>query len=832
MMKSDAPNPAPTVNVPAKAASSVREASLSIIKENTPQCLRVRPQWVVWRYEKRKDKITKVPYDVRTGRRASSTDPATWTPFEEAVSRYARDDRYNGVGYVFSADDPFCGVDLDDCLDEKGQMSDWAEKIVTTFGSYTEISPSGQGLKLFIRASKPGADCRKPYHDGEVEIYDHERFFVVTGRRIETVSADVESRQAELEDLYHQIFVEPRTTPAPAVAPSTAAPIPVQSPQSLPLSDDDIIRLACRARKSGQKFTALWEGRWEDRCKSHSEADASLVFRIAFYTKDATQIDRLFRRSKLYRPKWDEKRGAKTYGQGIIDKALSKVTAQYRPGRRRQNAAATGTAQSGQTPETDDQANIALGQREPTSGRLVLSAKRTLPTAEAYVREFHSHADGRTLHNYVGLLMNWRDNHYTKVEDEAVKNQLQPWLHDAFQPVLNRQANAVELVPFHSNPITVKAALESIRTLVHLSELMTPPVWLGPAYGKPDAREVLPCRTVNLHIPTGLVFPATPSLFATNALEFDYNADAPAPEHWLVFLDQLWDGDEEALQLLQEWFGYCLTGNTSQQKMLMIIGPKRSGKGTVGRVLQRLVGVANVVGPTTRSLTGTFGLQPLIGKSLAIVSDARFSGEDIMIAVERLLCISGEDTLTIDRKHTGAVTMKLPTRFVFLTNELPRFADASSALAGRFLILRLTQSFYGREDPLLTGRLLAELPGILLWALQGWARLRERGRFIQPRSVEDAVRALEELSSPVGAFVRDQCVVAPGLRIEAAALYAAWKNYCIEMGREHAGTVQTFGRDLGTAVPGLRVTQPRTGDVNRPRWYEGIALASHAQKGS
>ena len=104
-------------------------------------------------------------------------------------------------------------------------------------------------------------------------------------------------------------------------------------------------------------------------------------------------------------------------------------------------------------------------------------------------------------------------------------------------------------------------------------------------------------------------------------------------------------------------------------------------------------------------------------------------GEGIATVVERLLTISGEDAVSIDRKYMSAVTMKLPTRFMFLTNEFPRFSDASGALAGRFVILRLIESFYGREHGL-TKRLLNELPGILNWAIEGWKRLHERGHFV------------------------------------------------------------------------------------------------------
>ena len=245
-----------------------------------------------------------------------------------------------------------------------------------------------------------------------------------------------------------------------------------------------------------------------------------------------------------------------------------------------------------------------------------------------------------------------------------------------------------------------------------------------------------------------------------------------------------------------------------------------SVKGTIARVLTRVIGAANVVGPTTSSLAGAFGLQPLIGKSLAIVSDARFTGENVATVVERLLCISGEDTLTIDRKYLGSVSMKLPTRFMFLTNELPRLNDASAALAKRFLILRLTRSFYGHEDVKLTEALLEELPGILNWAIEGWKRLRERGRFVQPSCVEDAVRELEDLASPVGAFVRECCEVRPGLRAWTDDLYKAWKAWCERDGRQIVSSKMSFGRDLAAAVPGIH----RRRGTDQAGFYEGIGL--------
>jgi len=470
--------------------------------------------------------------------------------------------------------------------------------------------------------------------------------------------------------------------------------------------------------------------------------------------------------------------------------------------------------------DLDAEGCVPLGQRDPQTGKLVLSPRRTLPTSDAYIRDFQLHPDGRTLHSYAGMLMAWQNNRYAEVEDNAVKKQLQTWLHDSLRYIFNRQTGELELVQYDSNPSTVNAALDSIRAFAHLPVTVTSPSWLDDGKDHPPANEILPCRSGLVHLPTMQQLLPTPLFFSVSALDFDLDPQAPEPMAWHGFLHQLFDGDLEALELLQEWFGYCLTGDTSQEKMMLIVGPRRSGKGTIARVLARLIGIGNVCGPTTSSLASHFGLQPLIGKTLAIVSDARFHGENIPIVVERLLCISGEDLATVDRKFLGSVTMKLPTRFMFLTNELPRLTDASGALAGRFVTLRLTESFYGKEDTGLTDRLLGELPGILNWAIEGWRRLHQRGHFLIPASVRDMVQEIEDLSSPVSAFVRDECVVGPGHRVVVDVLYDAWRRWCEQEGRQIVTTKQTFGRDLAAAVAG--VTR-RRGTAMQP-FYEGIAL--------
>jgi putative DNA primase/helicase len=275
--------------------------------------------------------------------------------------------------------------------------------------------------------------------------------------------------------------------------------------------------------------------------------------------------------------------------------------------------------------------------------------------------------------------------------------------------------------------------------------------------------------------------------------------------------------------------GYLLTPDTTHQKILMLIGPKRSGRGTIARVIRGLIGPENVANPTLSGLATNFGCAPLLGKPVAIVTDARLSGRtDVAQVVERLLSISGEDAQTIDRKHLPAVTVKLPTRFVLISNELPRLTDTSGALPSRLIILPMTGSFYGREDRTLTATLLGELPGILLWAIEGWRRLRERGAFAQPQAGKAMVGQMEDLASPVGAFLKDRCRVRPGAEVMALELYHAWTAWCRERGRPYPGDEQVFGRDLRTVLPGLKTPNRRQPDGTRKRFYKGIGLRKSA----
>jgi len=447
----------------------------------------------------------------------------------------------------------------------------------------------------------------------------------------------------------------------------------------------------------------------------------------------------------------------------------------------------------------------------------VFNPRDPLPIARAFVARRYQGDRGRTIHRHRAEFYAWTGTHYAEIAEAELRAGLYHFREGA------KRVADDQLKPFQPTSARVSDVLDALRAVAHLPDGTDTPAWLD-GRAAPPAGEVLACRNGLLHLPSRRMVAPTPAFFGLNAVEFDYDPSAPDPEAWLAFLDSLWRDDPESIDTLQEVLGYLLTPDTRHQKIFMLVGPKRSGKGTIARVLKALLGHANVAGPTLSGLGTNFGLAPLIGKPLALISDARLSGRaDQHVIAETLLSISGEDARTVDRKHRDCWTGTLPTRFMILTNELPRIADSSGALASRFIVLTLTRSFYGREDHSLTDRLLGELSGILNWAIEGWQRLQDCGRFQQPASSAEAIEELADLGSPIGAFLRERCTVAPGQCVQAQTLFDAWSTWCEAQGRGSAGTVQTFGRDLRAAVPGLKVSRPRE-TVDRTRVYEGVGL--------
>lgn len=422
--------------------------------------------------------------------------------------------------------------------------------------------------------------------------------------------------------------------------------------------------------------------------------------------------------------------------------------------------------------------------------------------------------------------MRWDTTHWSEFDSAHLRSEIYDALGEVDYKHPIREKGAIvgyEIRPWCPDKRKVANVLEAMQAVGYLSSEIDPPSWIGlHSAAETQATQMISCKNGLLDLSTRTIQDHTPTLFNVVSVPFDYQPNAPEPTAWLEFLASVWPDDPESIALLQEYIGYVLSGRTDMQKMLLLIGPTRSGKGTIARMFTELIGRGHVGGPTLASLGTNFGLSPLLGKPLAIISDARLGNAPSHTVVERLLSITGEDMLTVDRKFREPYSGKLPTRFVVLSNELPRFKDSSGAIANRLLILQMTNSFLGREDRTLDRRLRAELPGILAWALDGLDRLTRTGRFTVPDSSRDAANLMMDLASPMSAFVRECCVRSPGHAVLADHLYDTWKVWT-EANGHRAGSKSTFGRDLRAVVPELQLSQPTINGL-RVRRYDGIGI--------
>jgi primase-polymerase (primpol)-like protein len=271
----------------------------------------------------------------------------------DAAAETVRAEEAEGVGIVLG--EGLVGIDLDRCRDvQTGDIEPWASEIIHSLDSYTEVSPSGSGVHILVRGTLPPGGRRK----GNIEMYPDGRYFTVTGRHVEGAPTAIEERTTELAALHARTF-DDRRGRATAQQPASPALVGLKSAV---LNSQDAALLACaRAAKNGDQFARLWTGD-TSRYPSQSEADLALCSLLAFWCeRDEGRVDRLFRHSGLMRPKWDERRGERTYGERTLAVATTTCMETEEPN----------PPESDDAPEsegrdfTDDGLALALGDEWP-----------------------------------------------------------------------------------------------------------------------------------------------------------------------------------------------------------------------------------------------------------------------------------------------------------------------------------------------------------------------------------------------------------------------------------------------------------------------------------
>ena len=474
----------------------------------------------------------------------------------------------------------------------------------------------------------------------------------------------------------------------------------------------------------------------------------------------------------------------------------------------------------------------------PPAG-IVLTDKKAQTVAMAF-RKWSLEKHGVKHHHHLDIWTIYKNGRHRLAEESEVKK----WIRLFTNLCRYRTAEGDKPINVTTNFVTeVHNALTAIEG-VWLKPKFMSPCWLSDG---PHPKLAIAMQNCLLDITNESPYrmDLTEDYYTLNYLPFEYDSDATCPR-WIEFTQQIFQKkqlssketvfdeqsgdfvtvyetvpDELSISILQEFMGLLLTHQTKYQKILGIVGPRRSGKGTIGRIIRRLVGSENTAAPTLSTLTTEFGLQSLLNKTVALIGDASINGKggDIIRAVERLKSISGEDPQQVNRKcRTHLEIEKLPVRFVIMANELQALIDPTGALASRFIFLITTQSFYGREDVDLEAKLVPEIPGIFNWAMEGLNRLRQRGYFLESVAGIEAKAMAEELGSNVIAFVREWCDIGEDRQTKCSDLYSAYKRWVQDAGRGKLGRTK-FYEEFSRAYPDCSRQKLRMDDYEAsPVW--------------
>jgi putative DNA primase/helicase len=447
----------------------------------------------------------------------------------------------------------------------------------------------------------------------------------------------------------------------------------------------------------------------------------------------------------------------------------------------------------------------------------VVPNSKPLTVARAFLDHTYRMAGRTTLRQYGGCWFLYEGSRYRELSPDEIRGAIYGWAQDRF--IMTDTPNGESMMKaIVANRHFVGDMLDAMLHDCPVRE-QDAPCWINGTSG-PDPRDLIAFDNGILWVSKYLegadeseyLLESTPDFFNMFALPFAFNPTESCPA-WQAYLDSSLGDDPAKVDLLNEWFGYCLTPDTRMHKMMMLRGPRRSGKSTTLDVLHNIVGRDQCVSTNFAQLASDFALQPLVGKLCAIMGDARLPTKtDNMRALEVLLNIVGEDPQQINRKYLPSLAShKLTTRFTISTNELPELPDHSGALEARLLILDFKTSFVGREDWDLKAKLREETAGIVVWALDGLRRLREQGRFTMPESAKESLREWRTTTSPMAGFLEECCDEVPEEEVTKEELYEAWTKWSGERGMRPLPKGRFYERVKANAPNVLSTTYERGG---------------------
>jgi putative DNA primase/helicase len=435
--------------------------------------------------------------------------------------------------------------------------------------------------------------------------------------------------------------------------------------------------------------------------------------------------------------------------------------------------------------------------------------------ARLFVRDKASDSDKRpTLHYWRSEWWRHHDGHYSTCANDTIDNAVTRFIRARFEQIGAKGRDGKLL---RVTRALVGNTINALKSDVEVPEYIERPVWLGSgdpkelfafANGLVDVSSVLAGTVTH-------VAGHTPHWFSNVVFSYDFDKDAQCPL-WLSFLAEVLENDVERIALLQEWFGYLLRHDVKQQKFLVLQGEGDNGKSVILDILTSLLGPANVSHVPLEKFEGRFNLTATLGKLANICAEV---GEVKRIDEGTLKSFTAGDRMTFERKFLPSIEAYPTARLILATNNTPRFADRSSGIWRRMVLMPFRfKVSEDRKDRKLVDRLKTELPGIFNWSIEGLRRLKQRGTFMQSTICNEALDVHRAESNPARTFLTEHYHAIDGAFTETGDVYMAYQYWARDHGHALLNGSQ-FGQEIKRAFP--QAVRKRRGG----KWgYEGIGL--------
>lgn len=790
----DAPTARPTVNF-----------------VNIPEELKNDCRFCLWKREKRKGGLTKVPYDPVTRNSAKSNDAHTFSDFNNAMKAYVIGG-FEGIGIRVA--DGIGAIDIDHCIRPDGSLNDVAASILSIFAdTYFERSPSGTGLRGFFRLDPDYIFDKTIYYINNrklgLEVYlpgTTNRFVTVTGNcyRAGSVPLDMDSLQKVLDSFMKR--PKPKSDPMKSFDHVSY------------LSDEAVIKHATGAKDgdgnptdAALRFKAYIEGRWQEYYDNQSDADMSFISMLAFWCGcNEEQIDRIYRSSGMMRDKWDRKQSGTTYGAITIRNAVQSCNKVFTPidigadvdfadlgdGSGSSNCSggsSTNSSNSGSDGSASQPSQVSSSDSSFTPDTSFVTASLEAMKPQATDRYKHGEIGlGNIFADYYREIARFnQERGVWYVFDGLI------WRADiGGLAVSNLAKQLADALFLYALRITEENTRDDyIRRVKDLQFRRKRKTMVE------DARDVYPltmqdfdrdpylfnCKNGTLDLRDFSFHKHNPKDYLTMSSPVVYDPEADCPR-WKSFISEVMCGDEDTASYLQKALGYSLTGISNLECLFLLYGPtSRNGKGTTMETFLRVCGdygkTSNPEMLSTKFNANTSGPSEEIAR-LAGVRFVNISEPEKNITFNAALVkrMTGNDTLNARFLHENSFDFRPVFKIFINTNYEPNVNDQTLFDSGRLKVIPFKRHFNDDEQDRGLKDFFAEsknLSGIFNWCLEGYKRFKSEG-LEPPEAVKQATDSYKEDSDKIGQFVDDAIDVQADLEDKSSNIYRAYCVWCNE----------------------------------------------------